>query len=42
MTNKEMDQKIRAAFTEATPDVLGSVLADCKKQPIRICILEKP
>ena len=32
MTNKELDQMICNAFTEATPDVLGSILADCKKQ----------
>lgn len=32
MTNKELEQKISNAFEQATPDILDSIMADCKKQ----------
>ena len=32
MTNKELEKKLCSAFEDATPDVLGSVLTDCRKE----------
>lgn len=40
MTNKEMDVKIRDAFEAATPNVLGSILADCAKQKRNITVFK--
>lgn len=33
MKNKDLEQKISNAFEQATPDILDSIMADCKKQP---------
>ena len=32
MTEYEINEKIRQAYTHSTPDVLDAVLSDCKKE----------
>lgn len=41
MTNKQMDEKIRDAFEAATPNVLGSILAQCAKQKRNITVFKQ-
>ena len=41
MTNKQMDEKIRNAFEAATPNVLGSILAQCAKQKRNITVFKQ-
>ena len=40
MKNKEMDAKIREAFEAATPNVLGSILAQCAKQKRNVTVFK--
>ena len=40
MTNKQMDEKIRDAFEAATPNVLGSILAQCAKQNRNVTVFK--
>jgi hypothetical protein len=41
MTNRQMDEKIRDAFEAATPNVLGSILAQCAKQKRNITVFKQ-
>ncbi len=39
MTNKELDQKIKHAFSNAAPDVLDSILSDCQEKKGNVIIM---
>jgi uncharacterized membrane protein YkoI len=41
MKNNEMESKIKKAFTQETPDVLDSVLSDCKAQKGKVIVMER-
>lgn len=39
MTNREIENKVKTAFTRAEPDVLDSVLSDCKNQKGKVIMI---
>ena len=39
MTKREINEKIRQAFDHATPDILDTVLSDCKEQKGRVYVM---
>jgi len=41
MKNKEMKEKVKKAFEHATPDVLDSVIEDCKDQKGKVILMTK-
>ena len=41
MKNNEIESKIKTAYTRQTPDVLESVLSDCKAQKGRVIVMER-
>ena len=39
MTNQEIDNKIRQAFSNAAPDVLDAVLTECASQEGKVIVM---